>query len=153
MFYATSLELSKGYLRNRLIVDTGAFVTMLTKETCRLIISGGMHEIYKASTDYSILLSGIADVGLGHKANLYYMCNIIVGGLKFSRFYFFVPEIEANLDLLGMDIIGRSKLVLDSSNSFEQCIENFNIEEYLKYYDNVSGYDNIIFPQLAVFTE
>lgn len=152
LFYITDIAISgvqkvSTYTLN-MIVDTGAATTMLPLYICRLILkSGGV--IYEAPNKRQMLLTGVGN-SKGTLATLYFMNNVTIGGLLFPRFYFYVPASEGNPALLGMDIISNCCLHLEGSDgNLTKC----DLEKYLEYYDNLSGYDSVIFPQLAVFTE
>ena len=153
LFNKMDLINDKGLNIDSALIDTGAGVTMLTRRACRNIIAKELNVIYELPKVVNIPLKGMADVYNTHCAILYYMQNVKLGNIKFDRFYFFVANTDTNENLIGMDIIGRGDLFISKNSNELKHLSNFNMQEYLEYYDNLSGYDSIIFPQLAVFIE
>lgn len=131
-----------------IILDTGAGLTMLPRRVCAYISRSV--NIYSCEGAQEVGMYGVSD-SANFSAKLYFMTDVLVGGLKFPRFYFYVPYIESNLPLLGMDIIGRCDIDFKQGR-VHNSLSNFNMKEYLEYYDNLSGYNSMLFPQLAVFT-
>ena len=102
----------------RFMLDTGAFITVLTPETAKFV----KHENWKMISD-SYTLTGFAGSG---KAMLKQIPKLVIGDRSLTDVKVAIPYKKIKYNILGMNVLEHFKFLVDTENELIYFDDNPN---------------------------